>query len=261
MNFESFIQSGLLEAYVLGQCTAEERALVERMLDEHPEARAELAVVEKALEGYASANAVPPPAWMKGRILERIENEAVPPASPTAPAKFSLRIFQLLALAFALLAGLFFFQKTNLNTEKTTLENRVAQLQKQIDACAEQEKLREKLEVVNNLLRNPGTRAVPLPDGTDAASTGYAYLDTASCRVALDLNSLPAPDSGKFFQLWSIVDGQTVSMGMVDLEATGGWQVVACRQNAVMLAISEENNPDGNPAPTQVRMIGSIPAG
>lgn len=261
MNLQSFIQSGLLEAYVLGQCTAEERALVERMVAEHAEARAELAAVEKAVEGYAAANAVLPPAWMKGRILERIENEAVPPAALPVSSNFSLRIFQLLTLAFALLAGFFFFQKNNLNAEKTTMEKRAAELQKQIDACAGQEKLREKLQIVNNLLRNRDTRAVPLADGDDGNFTAVAYLHTESCQVALDLNSLPEPEPGKFFQLWSIVDGKPVSMGMVDLQAAGGWQLIACQQNAIALAISQENNPGGNPAPTEVFMMGNIPAG
>lgn len=261
MNLQSFIQSGLLEAYALGQCTAKERALVERMVAEHVEARDELAAVEKALERFAAANAVQPPAWMKERILERIENEGVSPATLPVSSNFSLRIFQLLSLAFALLAGFFFFQKNNLNTEKTRLENRAAELQKQIDACAEQEELREKLQTVNNLLRNRNTRTVQFARADDAKFTGNAYLQAESCQVALDINSLPAPQPGKFFQLWSIVDGKPVSMGMVDLQAVGGWQIIACQQNAVALAISLENNPTGSPIPTEVLMVGSIPAG
>jgi anti-sigma-K factor RskA len=261
MDLQSFIQSGLLEAYVLGQCTAEERALAERMVAEYAEVRAELAAVEQALESYASANAVPPPAWMKGRILERIENEAVPLAAPPVSSNFYLRIFQLLTLALALLGGFLLFQKNNLVSEKTTLENRVAELQKQIEACAEQEKLKEKLQQVNLLLRHTDTRDVPLANVTNTTLAAHAYHNTTSCEVAIDLNSLPAPEQGKFFQFWSIVDGKPVSMGMVDVGASGGWQVIACQQNAVALAISLENNPLGNPAPTEVFMVGNIPAG
>ncbi len=68
MDLQSFIQSGLLEAYVLGQCSAEERAQVERMAAEHAEVRAELSAIEASLEAYAAAQAVLPPDWMKTSI-------------------------------------------------------------------------------------------------------------------------------------------------------------------------------------------------
>jgi len=272
MDLQSFIQSGLLEAYVLGQCTPEERELVERMLSEHAEARAELAVIEMTLEGYAAANAVPPPAWMKGRILERIEDEASRPASPSADddsisantpdaSRTPLRVFQLLVLGLALFGGFLLFQKNTLTSEKTALENRVAELQKQIDDCAEQGRLKDKLQQVNVLLRDRATRDVPLANSANPALTGSTYLNPSRCEVAIDLASLPAPAAGKHYQFWSIVDGKPVSMGMVTLQDTSGWQVIPCQQNAVALAISLEDNPNGNPTPTEVYLVGAIPAG
>ena len=54
MDIQSFIQSGLLEAYVLGQCSAEERTQVERMAAEHAEVRAELSSIEASLESFAA---------------------------------------------------------------------------------------------------------------------------------------------------------------------------------------------------------------
>lgn len=269
MDLQSFIQSGLLEAYVLGQCTAEERALVERMAAEHAEVRTELAAIEKTLEGYAAANTVEPPAWMKSRILDMIEKESkspAPPAGGTAAVPGSpaalLRLFQAISLALALLAGFFFFQKSKLTSEKTALENRLAELQKQVDACAEQARKTEKLQQVNLLLRDrDDTRAIPLSNGENGKFTAFAYHNAARCEVAIDLNTLPAPAPGKYFQLWSIVDGKAVSMGMVDVRAQGGWQLVPCQTGAAALAISQESNPNGNPAPTEVLMSGNIPAG
>lgn len=262
MDIKSFIQSGLLEAYLLGQCTPEERALVERMVAEHAEVRAEMAIIEMALEGYAAANAVPPPAWMKGRILERIEAEAPPTVERSpAPSRVSLRIFQALALGLVLLAGFLFFQQKNLTSEKTALESRLAELQRQIDDCAERGLQMEKLQQVNNLLRDRSTRNVPLGNTENPSLAGLAFLNASRCEVAIDLNSLPAPEQGKYMQFWSIVDGKPVSMGMVDLQASGGWQLIACQPNAVALAISLEDNPNGNPTPTQVLLVGGIPAG
>ncbi len=266
MDIQSFIQSGLLEAYVLGQCSTEERALVERMVAEHAEVRAELTIIEMALEGYAAANTVAPPDWMKGRILEIIENEGVSPAPPapaaptTGSSSTALRVFQLLALGLALLGGFFFFQKDNLTSEKTALENRIAELQIQIEDCNQRGQLLDKLQQANLLLRDRDTRIVPLAQAAGGVGSADTYLNTVRCQVAIDITSLPAPPAGKYYQFWSIVNGKTVSMGMVELQAIGGWQIIPCQANAVALAISLEDNPSGNPAPTEVFMVGNIPA-
>lgn len=263
MDLQSFIRSGLLESYLLGQCTAEEQALVERMLKSHPEARAELAAIEKALEGYASAHAAAPAPGMKERILEAIDRESGSSATPiSAPVNSSntLRIYQLLALALALLCGFFFYQKNNIAAEKTELEKKAAELQKQVDSCLEESRKKETFQQVNLLLRDrDDTRAVALSNGENGKFTAYAYLNTARCEVAIDLNTLPAPDPGKHLQLWSIVNGVPVSMGMLDLQAAGGWQLVPCKTGAAAIAVSQESSPQGNPTPTQVLMVGNVP--
>ena len=103
------------------------------------------------------------------------------------------------------------------------------------------------------------TRAVALSNGENGKFTAYAYLNNARCEVAIDLNTMPAPDPGKHLQLWSIVNGVPVSMGMLDLQAAGGWQLVPCKTGAVAIAVSQESNPQGNPTPTQVLMVGNVP--
>ena len=108
------------------------------------------------------------------------------------------------------------------------------------------------------LLRDRDTRVVPLDNGK---GTAYAYYNSIRREAALDLGGLPAPDSGKHFQFWAIVDGKPVSMGMVDLQSSGGWQTLPYLDKAAALAVSEEDSPNGNPTPTRVVMVGNIPAG
>lgn len=262
MDLQSFIQSGLLETYVLGQCTPQEQALVERMLAQHPEIRAEMSAIEAALENYAVANSAPPPPALKGRILDAIDKEAAgapPPAGGNNTATSPSRLFLWVAIGLAALGGILFFLNNRLATEKNTLETRVAELQQQLDACNEQSRQKEKLQQVNVILRDrDDTQAVPMSNGEGGKFTGYAYLNTLRCEVAVDLQSLPAPDPGKYFQLWSIVNGVPVSMGMIDLQAAGGWLIVPCQTGAVAIAISQEDSPQGNPTPTQVLMAGNI---
>ncbi|MBK7937805.1 MAG: anti-sigma factor [Lewinellaceae bacterium] len=261
MDIQSFIQSGLLETYVLGQCSAEERQLVERMVAQHPEVRAELSAIEQALEGYAAANAVKPPEWMKGRIEEVIENQSVPTTSTPAPppAKFPASGFWQIATAlFAILCIYFLYRNNQLTAEKESLQTRVSELQAQLDDCALRNKQTEKLRQAVVLLRDRDTRPVPLDNGK---GTTYAYYNSVRREAALDLAGLPAPAPGKYFQFWAIVGGKPVSMGMVDLQSFSGWQMLPYLDQAAALAVSQEDNPNGNATPTQVIMVGNVPTG
>ncbi len=262
MDIQSFIESGLLESYVLGQCSAEEQELVERMVAQHPEVRAELSAVERALEGYASANAVTPSGWMKGRILEKIKEEATPsgpkPGSNGRGSNGFKIAVQVLSVVLAFAAALLFYQNKNLGAEKASLEDANSKLRAQMEDCLRNERQAEKLKQAVVLLRDRDTRPVPLDNGKGMA---YAYYNSVRREVALDLAGLPAPAPNKYFQFWAIVDGKPLSMGMVDLQSSDGWQLLPYHDNATALAVSQEDSPTGNPTPTQVVMVGNIPAG
>jgi len=251
MDTQSFIQSGLLEAYALNQCSPEERAEVERMAAAHPEVRAELDAVERTLEQVALANAVPPPPGLKEKILQQVRNE-----SPAAPRTGNdLRWTSMLpwaaAIALAVIAG---WQMT----EKNTLNERVAVLQTQVADCETQAQQQTKLQETVALLRDRDTRAIVLSDAADAKLTATVWHNPIRAETLLDINSLPAPESGKYFQFWAIVDGQPVSMGMVNLRGSDTFQTLPFIPNAQAFAISAENNPNGNPTPTVVVLVGKV---
>lgn len=59
-DVRKFIESGILEMYVLGQTTAEETSEVEQMASMYDEVHHEIQEISAALEQYAKANAVEP---------------------------------------------------------------------------------------------------------------------------------------------------------------------------------------------------------
>ncbi len=69
MNLKPYIESGILELYVLNSLTNDERKGVERMLAMYPELKHELDAIESALESYAKATSVKPPDYLKERII------------------------------------------------------------------------------------------------------------------------------------------------------------------------------------------------
>lgn len=248
MDLQSFIQSGLLEAYVLGQCTTEERAQVERMAAEHEAVRAELASIEASLEAYATAHAVSPPDGLKAKIMERIDQEAAN-VSGKGGGKTALRIFQVLAFLFAALSTFLFLRQKDLGTEKEKLQITADTLQQQLLACNQ---ALQQPDPVAELICDPATQRILVSNGKDINT--IVYYNARLNRMAYDPYGLPAPKPDKHYQFWAIVDGQPVSLGM---QAPNICESIRTVERPQAFAISEEDRPEGNPAPTTVLAVGA----
>ncbi|MCC6459412.1 MAG: anti-sigma factor [Saprospiraceae bacterium] len=258
MDIQSFIQSGILEAYVLGQCTAEERADVERMAAAHPAVRAELDSIEQSLEKIAFANAIEPPAGLKERILQQL-----PPSDAPLSSSAGGRAFRLMPLlgwaATALLAIALVGQWSRSGAEREQLSARVAELETKILECERQAKDNDTLRQVVALLNDSDARSLRLSDDVENPHlTANVWHNPSRCQVAIDINSLPVPPAGKYYQFWAIIDGKPVDMRMIRYQAAGGWQLLPCKGQATAYAISEEDKPEGNATPTKVVLVGAI---
>ena len=256
MDIQSFIQSGLLEAYVLGQCSAEERAQVERMATEHAEVHAELAAIEVSLEGYATAHAVQPPDWMKASIMERIDLEKLTPAPPNSAAvntpapirnNFTSRLFQILAFVLAALCGFLFMQRQDMGRENHELKSSTDSLQRQLIAAEIEAK---KPDPFSELVCHPSTQRLVVSDGKGLNSV--VYYNEQLKKVAYDPYNLPALKDGKHYQFWAIVSDKPVSLGMKPLGLCESMQSI---ENVQAFAISQEDKPEGNLTPTEVLAI------
>lgn len=259
MTPQQLIESGLLEAYVLGQCTASERADVENMAAQHPEVRAELQAVEQTIERYAAANAVAPPAWMKGRILDLIAREPGVSIPPSAPAYGWLKIAAIPLLLAALLLGFLLRQSKK---EQSVQKAQIAELQRQAEDCTRREARSKLLDQEIALLRDRDTRPVQIGDGKDSRT--YVYHNTLRSAAYLDVAAMPAPPPGKYYQAWALlpdvngVKQHPVSLGMVDLASPGGLQQLRYQAGAAGYAISIEDHPEESKTPTVVAMVGRI---
>lgn len=88
MTPAALLESGLLDVYVLGQCSAAEAAMVEEMAVLDETVRQAIDEASAAIEHYARAQAIPPPPALKPFIMatlnymkrmEQGEEAAVPP--------------------------------------------------------------------------------------------------------------------------------------------------------------------------------------
>ncbi len=85
---EEFINSGILELYVMGTATAEESAEVQRMASLNSIVRSELESITHAMDEYAKAHAVEPDITVKPFLMamidytERLKNGELPTVPP-----------------------------------------------------------------------------------------------------------------------------------------------------------------------------------
>ena len=69
MNTQEYISSGIVESYVLGLTSPEERSEFEQMCRQYPEVLKARNAFELAMEKQAMENAIAPPAGLKNKIL------------------------------------------------------------------------------------------------------------------------------------------------------------------------------------------------
>jgi hypothetical protein len=256
MNLQDFLTSGLLEMYVADQCTPAERAEVERMSVLHPEVKAELNAIEIALEKMAMVQAVTPSFDLRDQILEAVKKEAGTPASQPSVTNTSttgaLLAFQIGSIVLALAAAGLFYVNGNTQKENIAQTQEIAQLTQQLKDCTEKQ---EGNKPIFATLRDPETKRIRL--GDEKAYT-YVFHNMIRRETVLDLSGVQSPEPGKYLQVWAIVGGQPVNMGMVEWQAYNGLQSIPFIEKAEAFALSQEDNPKGNPTPTVVVMVGKV---
>ena len=76
MDLKTYIESGILELYVLGQLSPEEEKEVQDMQAKHIEIQREIHEISLSLEKYAQLNAIKAPAQVADRIFENLPSKS-----------------------------------------------------------------------------------------------------------------------------------------------------------------------------------------
>lgn len=241
MDNKEYIASGIIDSYVLGSVSDQERREVECLAHIYPEIAQELKAAQLAMEQFAVSLAVPTPASLRTSILSKIAetpqdqgansagtqvNEVAPELktkkAPVIRALFPARAVAAASIALFIIAGsllLLEYNKANKleaqvaeleatqESETLNFDEQLNLLQANLDAIAEREKI----------ITASGTREL-LMQGTPQQPDALAKLfwDAAGNQLLLSSDGLPTPESGKQYQLWAIADGVPVSLGMLD---------------------------------------------
>ncbi|MBS1729484.1 MAG: anti-sigma factor [Bacteroidetes bacterium] len=233
MNIEEYIESGIIESYVLGIATPEETASVESLSTQYPEIKKAIKDFELQLEKNAFEHAVTPPKEIHDLLRVQLKDEfqqstlakesksksaPTPTIQQKVPGKvFSLWKYAAVASIILLLSSValnyYFYSNyrdTKSNYDALVLANNTLQANNNLYK-AKFNSLQSKLK----MLEDPDMRVIQLRalPGKES-NTATVFWDMKSSDVYL-MPTLTAPPSGKEYQLWAIIDGKPVDAGML----------------------------------------------
>ncbi len=259
MTARELIDSGLLEAYVIGQADAKDTELVDRMRAMHPEVRTELERIEDSLQALARKGAVQPPAATRQRVMERISGKQHAPAREAVLRELPhqgatagpWRWLAAASVAALLLSGagnfMLFRELRSTRMELARLESGHQVLAQELNV---QRTSYQHSQGQLSVVMDPRTDLVVL-NATDTTTGAKAriYWDRSADRVFIDVLKLPEPPTGKQYQLWALVDGKPVDAGVFDMAADAeGLQRMKDIPNAQAFAVTLEKA-GGSPTP------------
>ena len=209
MNIQEYISGGIVESYVLGLASKEERSEFEDMCLQYPEVLAARTSFELALEKQAIENSIAPSADLKGKIFEQIKSgKVVSMQAESTRVKKINWIKYTAAASIILLAGSLYY---NIN-----LYNKNKSLKNNYDTTIA--KLNNVEKDIQILQQNPAMKMASLK-GQEISPASFAtvYWDTTSQDVYLMINNMPKPASDKQYQLWAFLDGKPTDMGIIEI--------------------------------------------
>jgi anti-sigma-K factor RskA len=222
MNIQDYIASGIIEQYVLGDVSTQEKKEVECMSHIYPEIAEAVLHLQQTLEGLAMQEAVDVPKQIKERIFKIIAEEAktiVPTPSTTKIVNLPLNTpvnninyktyLQVAAAVFVIATSaiVYFINNSNSKTQ-TALNNKIDSLQKNVAITKQQ--LAEQSLLNSNAYVLPGNNKAPKASLTVIwnKETGNVYVSNVT---------LPKTPINKQYQLWGIKDGKPIDLGVFDV--------------------------------------------
>ncbi len=201
-----FLDSDLLEKYLLGSTTAEETLQAERYIAMYPEVRETYDELQENLETYAKLHAIKTPEGLKERILGKVKKEK----------SFKRHFFtyaiaaSFIAFLFAGTAFFFYNQNQNLVEENTIVSNRIKGME---------EDMRKQLEDMRNqfiVLNNPQTKQYHVNGNKKAKELkAVAYVNPVKKLSYINVKNLPHLPEEQCFRMWAEVNGKMVNLGVI----------------------------------------------
>lgn len=212
----TFLNSGLLEKYLLGETASAETEMVETYISRYPEVQNAYNTLQHNLEIVAKSNAVEAPKHILSNILEELDDKPVVKLNTSYKYKkwykFSVAA-SIAALIFAGTSYLFYSQNQKLAEENQVVVDEIFDLRSDI---AQNNKMLD--DVMRQLLKlnNPETEKYIIKGNERAKDLKtVAYINSKEKTSMIDVVSLPQLPEEQCYQIWAELQGKMVSLGIL----------------------------------------------
>jgi len=293
-DFQTYIESGRLEQYALGELDPAGQAEVESWAARSPQVRQELDELLSGLGVYAEAHAQTLPTGLRDRVLSHVLAEisgaekmapaaVAPAAAPVAPtmrvsasnprpaeayvaaAPVAQHGGWAIAASVALLVSLGANALLYSRWQQTSSELVAAQNSQARFAQTSQvmERRLSSTQEQLHVLRSPQEFKMVALAGTPAHPTARARVmySLAAHRVYVDVQQLPSLPAGKQYQLWALDKGKPVDAGVLAANTAAGDSIQQMKDIASAQAFAMTVEPTGGsagPTLTTMTVIGNI---
>jgi hypothetical protein len=272
VNVQDYIQSGIIESYVLGMANEQEATELLQLSQQYPEIKQAIDSFEASLENAAFTNAINPPDSLKNKLFETLKDDFAEPTHAKqvtslntiseTPVRAIGSRFKYLAAASVILLIASSALNFYLYKEYKNVNNNYLSLLKENNSVTADNRVYQTkmLDLYNNmqLMSDPTMIKVAMPGvaGKENNLT-TVFWDSKTKDVYLLANKLPKAEEGKQYQLWALVDGKPVDAGL--LEDCNGLCKLKNIQKAQAFAITLEVK-GGSPTPhlEQLYVLGKV---
>jgi hypothetical protein len=205
MNTREYIESGILELYVFGKLTDAENVEVRQMELAHPEVKAEIEAIEKAIVNLSYSLAP----YLSMENYERIREQLIGKYQEEGvivmpQRKSSIMPYIGWAAAVVLLFGFMFqyYRYTEVVKEKEIVTTQSSKFEQLLAATQVKNTENEKALAI---VRDINTVTVKL-EGQQVAPEAFAkvYHNPQTKQVYVDTEGLPKPPEGYVYQVWAL---------------------------------------------------------
>lgn len=243
-----FLDSDLLEKYLLGDTTTEETLQAERYITMYPEVRNAYTELQENLESYARLHSLKAPEGLKERILWKIRQEK---RNGSKFYKYAVAA-SIAALIFAGSSYFFYNQNMELQEKNSMVNTKIKNLE--MDMKVQLEDLRNQYIVLNN----PNTKRFTVKGNRKAQELkAVAYVNPVKKLSYINVNNLPQLPEDQCFQMWAEVNGELVNLGVVkQFDDKENLLALPYADNAIGYITIEPKG--GNDTPTVKNIVANI---
>jgi anti-sigma-K factor RskA len=247
-KIKQFLETDLLEKYLLGTTTNEETLKVERYIAMYPEVNETYDELQDNLAIFAKLHAMETPDGLKNKILDKVK------AEKKVHSKFYKYIAIASCAAFIFASASFFFWEQNktLKEENTIVNNKIKSIE---------DNIKQQLEDVRNqfiVLNNPKTKRYTVKGNRKAKELkAIAYINPVKKLSYINVRNIPDLPENQCFQMWAEVNGKMINIGVInEINDKNKLLALPYGENAVGYITIEPKG--GNESPTVENIVANI---